>query len=62
MVEGTVVVIDALDATLPVECSAYPATAIQRTVAHLLELFCGEGPLRPAMQYRWGFDHSNVTS
>jgi glutathione S-transferase len=60
IVQDTVDIIDALDATVPVERSAYPATVVQRTVAHLLELFGGEGLLRPAMHYRWDFDDSNV--
>ena len=29
-------------------------------MAHLLELFGGEGLLRPAMHYRWDFDDTNV--
>ena len=49
IVQDTVDIIDHLDATVPPERSAYPATAVQRTVAHLLELFGGEGLLRPAM-------------
>ena len=44
----------------PPERSAYPATPVHRTVAHLLELFGGEGLLRPAMHYRWDFDDTNV--
>ena len=44
----------------PPDRSAYPATAVLRTVAHLLELFGGEGLLRPAMHYRWDFDDVNV--
>lgn len=40
--------------------TAYPLTPMQRTVAHVLELFAGEGLLRPAMHYRWGFDEDNL--
>ena len=60
IVQDTVDIIDHLDASQPPDRSAYPATAVQRTVAHLLELFGGEGLLRPAMHYRWDFDDTNV--
>jgi glutathione S-transferase len=59
-VQDTVDIIDHLDADVPPDRSAYPATAVHRTVAHLLELFGGEGLLRPAMHYRWDFDDVNV--
>jgi len=60
IVQDTVDIIDYLDADVPPDRSAYPATAVHRTVAHLLELFGGEGLLRPAMHYRWDFDDVNV--
>jgi glutathione S-transferase len=60
IVQDTVDIIDHLDASESPDRSAYPATAVQRTVAHLLELFGGEGLLRPAMHYRWDFDDVNV--
>jgi len=60
IVQDTVDIIDFLDATVAPDRSAYPATATLRTVAHLLELFGGEGLLRPAMHYRWDFDDVNV--
>ena len=60
IVQDTVDIIEFLDATVPPDRSAYPAGAVQRTVAHLLELFGGEGLLRPAMHYRWDFDDANV--
>lgn len=40
--------------------SIYPDTPILRAVAHLFELFGGEGLLRPAMHYRWNFDDANL--
>jgi len=40
--------------------SIYPDTPILRAVAHLFELFGGEGLLRPAMHYRWNFDEANL--
>jgi glutathione S-transferase len=60
VVQDTVDIIEYLDATVPPDRSAFPAGAVQRTVAHLLELFGGEGLLRPAMHYRWDFDDANV--
>ena len=60
IVQDTVDIIDFLDATVPPDRSAYPATAGLRTIAHLLELFGGEGLLRPAMHYRWDFDDVNL--
>ena len=60
LVQDTVDIIDFLDAEVAPERSAYPATPVQRAVAHLLELFGGEGLLRPAMHYRWDFDDTNI--
>jgi len=40
--------------------SIYPDTPLLRTVAHLFELFGGEGLMRPAMHYRWNFDETNL--
>ena len=60
LVQDTVDIIDLLDAGVPADRSAYPSTPVHRAVAHLLELFGGEGLLRPAMHYRWDFDDTNV--
>lgn len=60
LVQDTVDIIDFLDAGQPPGRSAHPATPVHRAVAHLLELFGGEGLLRPAMHYRWDFDDTNV--
>ena len=40
--------------------TAYPSDPVERTVAHLFDLFGGEGMLRPAMHYRWNFDADNL--
>ncbi|MGB3456364.1 MAG: glutathione S-transferase N-terminal domain-containing protein [Litorimonas sp.] len=40
--------------------SVVPDSPLLRAVAHLFELFGGEGLLRPAMHYRWGFDDDNL--
>jgi glutathione S-transferase len=60
VVQDTVDIIEFLDATVPPDRSAFPPGTVQRTVAHVLELFGGEGLLRPAMHYRWDFDDTNV--
>jgi len=60
IVQDTVDIIEHLDATQPPERSAFPSGGVLRTLAHLLELFGGEGLLRPAMHYRWDFDDVNV--
>jgi glutathione S-transferase len=60
LVQDTVDIIDLLDEQVAPDRSAYPATPVHRAVAHLLELFGGEGLLRPAMHYRWDFDDTNV--
>ncbi len=40
--------------------SAYPESPLLLAVAHVFELFGGEGLLRPAMHYRWNFDEQNL--
>lgn len=39
---------------------AYPETAKHLIVSLIMEIFGGEGLLRPAMHYRWNFDDSNL--
>ncbi len=39
---------------------AYPRTPRQHIVSLILEMFGGEGLLRPAMHYRWNFDEANL--
>ena len=39
---------------------AYPDTPKQRIVSLIMELYGGEGLLRPAMHYRWNFDDDNL--
>ena len=41
--------------------SSYPESPLLLAVAHVFELFGGEGLLRPAMHYRWNFDEQNLT-
>ena len=40
--------------------TAYPTSPLLLAVAHVFELFGGEGLLRPAMHYRWNFDDENL--
>jgi len=40
--------------------SVYPESPVLLAIAHLFELFGGEGLLRPAMHYRWNFDDQNL--
>ena len=40
--------------------NAYPTSPVLLAVAHVFELFGGEGLLRPAMHYRWNFDDENL--
>lgn len=59
LVQDTVDIIDHLIAA-GAGPTVYPPTPVLRVVAHLLELFGGEGLLRPAMHYRWNFDEDNL--
>lgn len=60
VIQDTVDIIDHFEGDVPAERSIYPLPPRQRAVAHLLELFGGEGLLRPAMHYRWNFDEENL--
>ena len=60
LIQDTVDIIDYLEEAEPGERSIYPPGPCQRAVSHLLELFGGEGLLRPAMHYRWNFDETNL--
>lgn len=40
--------------------SVLPPDPVLRVLAHVFELFGGEGLLRPAMHYRWNFDAENL--
>ena len=39
---------------------SYPQDPTLRAIAHVFEVFGGEGLLRPAMHYRWNFDDQNL--
>jgi len=50
-------ILDHLERAFP-EAPLYPATSLQRVVAHLWELYCDEFLLLPALHYRWSFAES----
>lgn len=60
LVQDGAVIIDHFEAAHPPRWPAFPATPVHRVVAHIFELFGGEGLLRPAMHYRWNFDAENL--
>jgi len=62
--EGTLIqdgsdIIEHFENAGPTRFPACPALARHRLIAHIFELFGGEGLLRPAMHYRWNFDDCN---
>ena len=59
IVQDTIDIIDHLESTEGLR-SIYPETPRQLCAAHVLELFGGEGLLRPAMHYRRNFDEENI--
>lgn len=57
--DGTCI-LDYLQANEPAKNSIYTDQPVLGAVAHVLEMFGGEGLLRPAMHYRWNFDETNL--
>ncbi|MEL6686140.1 MAG: glutathione S-transferase [Pseudomonadota bacterium] len=57
--DGTAI-IDYFEAKELGRYSVIPSDPVARSVAYIFELFGGEGLLRPAMHYRWGFDADNL--
>ena len=55
--QDTSEILDHLERVHP-EPALYPATPVQRVVAHLLELYADEFLVLPAMHYRWSFPES----
>lgn len=60
LIQDGTFILDHFEASGASEKSIYPQTPVIRAVAHLFELFGGEGLLRPAMHYRWNFDAVNL--
>ncbi len=61
LVQDGTVILDHFEHNGASRKSIYPKTPVTRAVAHLFELFGGEGLLRPAMHYRWNFDEVNLS-
>jgi len=61
MQDGTFI-LDQFEAMGTSEVSIFPDTSEMRALAHLFELFGGEGMMRPAMHYRWSFDDQNLSA
>jgi len=59
LIQDGAAIIDHFEAAGP-RLPATPPTPVQETVARILELYGGEGLLRPAMHYRWNFDETNL--
>lgn len=55
IVQDTTDIIDFLEASGRSRRSAYPVTPKQKLVALTLDLYGGEGLIRPAMHYRWSY-------
>ena len=53
-------IIDWFDSRGLARLPAYPPTPRHRIASLIMELFGGEGLLRPAMHYRWNFDADNL--
>lgn len=53
-------IITALEADATSQAPAVPAAPVLQVLALFLELFGGEGLLRPAMHFRWNFDDINL--
>lgn len=60
IVQDGVDIIDWYEQNRPLRYPAYPATPRHLLVSHIMEIFGGEGLLRPAMHYRWNFDETNL--
>lgn len=57
--DGTVI-LDHFEALGTDGPSASPDDPLLKVIAHIFELFGGEGLLRPAMHFRWNFDADNL--
>lgn len=60
LLQDSTVIIDYFETLAGAAADARPANPVLAVLAHLFELFGGEGLLRPAMHYRWNFDEENL--
>jgi glutathione S-transferase len=59
VIQDGAAIIDWYEANRTPRLSAFPKTPRQLVTAYIMEMFGGEGLLRPAMHYRWNFDADN---
>lgn len=59
IVQDTADIIDHFEVRKLAPLSAYPQAPLQRLVALVLDLYGGEGLIRPAMHYRWSYRTQN---
>jgi glutathione S-transferase len=60
IIQDGAVILDHFEAQGVTGPSASPADPFLNVIAHIFELFGGEGLVRPAMHYRWNFDADNL--
>ncbi|MGB0477726.1 MAG: glutathione S-transferase C-terminal domain-containing protein [Parvibaculales bacterium] len=60
IVQDGVDIIDWFESRNLARCPAYPETPKHLITSLIMEIFGGEGMLRPAMHYRWNFDDDNL--
>lgn len=60
IIQDNVDIIDHFERANLARLSAYPETPAHLITTMIVELFGGEGLLRPAMHYRWNFDEQNL--
>lgn len=60
LIQDTEAIIDHVEATGRAPVPAMPEDGVMETLARIIDLFGGEGLLRPAMHYRWSFDAENL--
>ncbi|MBY0563897.1 MAG: glutathione S-transferase family protein [Hyphomonadaceae bacterium] len=60
VLQDTADIIDHFEAAGQGPWRAAPENPVMRVIAGVLDLFGGEGLLRPAMHYRWNFDAENL--
>lgn len=60
IIQDGAAIIDWYEVNRSPRLSAFPPSPKQLIVSYIMEMFGGEGLLRPAMHYRWNFDADNL--
>jgi glutathione S-transferase len=60
LIQDTEAIIDHVESNRLATVPAIPENGVMETLARIIDLFGGEGLLRPAMHYRWSFDAENL--